>query len=368
MARTADFTPNIQVPQQAIIDVEGRSPLAEGLRGFIGGAAQGLSANEAIRKLRNRKKLSKLLADQPGLFGSEPIPPEIAEALAESPEAVAKQFISQREDQLKVLQEKRRAEAVARLFGATGRGGEILNPTGSAPAGPSPAPIIGAAPVAPVAPGSPATPMGAPPGSVPPVGQSPIDPEDIALAFAGEKPTEIAKFFKEEQERKSGASPQANQLRQQFIGVSAPFRQIAESFQRVADSAKDPSPAGDLALIFNYMKILDPGSVVREGEFATAQNATGIPDQLRNVYNRVASGERLAPGQRQDFLDRAKRLYRGQAILQGDREAEFKRIALSSGITPDNVVINFRTNIDDISLMTTSELLEHRRKLKNGSK
>jgi len=34
------------------------------------------------------------------------------------------------------------------------------------------------------------------------------------------------------------------------------------------------------------MKILDPGSVVREGEFATAQNSAGIPERIRAKYNR----------------------------------------------------------------------------------
>jgi len=39
--------------------------------------------------------------------------------------------------------------------------------------------------------------------------------------------------------------------------------------------------------------MLDPGSVVRESEFATAQNAAGVPDQVRNMYNKVLSGTRL---------------------------------------------------------------------------
>lgn len=66
--------------------------------------------------------------------------------------------------------------------------------------------------------------------------------------------------------------------------------------------------AGDISFIYQYMKMLDPGSVVREGEFATAQNATGVPERISNAYNRALRGERLNPRQRQEFLGTAGEL------------------------------------------------------------
>ena len=94
-------------------------------------------------------------------------------------------------------------------------------------------------------------------------------------------------------------------LRKEFNGLGEikDFRKVDAAYNKVknATDAK-PSPAGDLAIIFNYMKILDPGSVVREGEFATAQNAASVPDQIRNLYNRVVNGERLNANQLQLFV------------------------------------------------------------------
>lgn len=55
-------------------------------------------------------------------------------------------------------------------------------------------------------------------------------------------------------------------------------RQVMTMYQKVQGAAERPSAANDLAMIFAYMKMLDPGSVVREQEFANAQNAAGIPD------------------------------------------------------------------------------------------
>lgn len=129
-------------------------------------------------------------------------------------------------------------------------------------------------------------------------------------------------------------------LRNEFTELSKDFFKVNESVARVRASAADPSAAGDLALIFNYMKILDPGSVVREGEFATAQNAASVPDRLRAQYNKILSGERLAPDTRADFLDRAERLFEEQRTVHSMREKEYRRLADSVGADPEQVIVN----------------------------
>ncbi len=85
-------------------------------------------------------------------------------------------------------------------------------------------------------------------------------------------------------------------------------RSVMQMYQKVQAAATQASAPNDLALIFGYMKMLDPGSVVREQEFANAQNAAGIPDQVRNAYNKALSGERLNPNQRQAFLSSAQQI------------------------------------------------------------
>lgn len=105
------------------------------------------------------------------------------------------------------------------------------------------------------------------------------------------------------------------------------FREVESSFQRVVDSAREPSAAGDLALIFNYMKMLDPGSTVREGEFANAQNAGGASARARAAYNSILDGTRLTDEQRSDFLGRAEQLYQGQRQIAEQRLAPYQEQA-----------------------------------------
>ena len=145
-----------------------------------------------------------------------------------------------------------------------------------------------------------------------------------------------------------------SKLRDTFNKLSAPFYQTAESYQRINNSVKNPSAAGDLALIFNYMKMLDPGSTVREGEFATAQNSASVPEIIRARYNKIINGERLSDETRKDFYERASNLYSGQEGLHMQREQEFRRLANEYNLNPSRVFTKTRGPAYDSTLFPTN--------------
>jgi hypothetical protein len=134
---------------------------------------------------------------------------------------------------------------------------------------------------------------------------------------------------------------QAGKLRDEFRNLSKTYIDVRDAYARIQESAKEPSAAGDLALIFNYMKMLDPGSTVREGEFATAQNSAGIPDRVRVMYNKAISGERLADSTRKDFTTRAGSLYRRQEASHKKNVAQYSALAKRYGVDPQNVTTDF---------------------------
>lgn len=118
------------------------------------------------------------------------------------------------------------------------------------------------------------------------------------------------------------------------------FNTIRSAYQNVQSASQNPSAAGDLSMIFAYMKLLDPGSVVREQEFANAQNAAGVPDQVRNMYNRALNGQRLNPTQRQDFVSQAERLYGSRRQTYDQIVGEYRGYAQDYGLEPDRIVSN----------------------------
>lgn len=130
-------------------------------------------------------------------------------------------------------------------------------------------------------------------------------------------------------------------IRKEYSSHAKPFFETRDAYSRIQQAASAPSPAGDLALIFNFMKMLDPGSVVREGEFATAQNAAGIPERVRNMWNRALTGERLGDDQRADFVRQAQGLY-GRAERQYlVAQDQYRSLAERKGIDPRNVILDY---------------------------
>jgi hypothetical protein len=110
----------------------------------------------------------------------------------------------------------------------------------------------------------------------------------------------------------------------------------ATSYKKVKTTSD--SGAGDISLIFAYMKMLDPGSTVREGEFATAANAGSIPQSVMAAYNKAVNGEKLAAPVRKMFKDESKKVYAATRDRYKLKAAEYKRIAKDLGLNPSHVV------------------------------
>lgn len=129
-----------------------------------------------------------------------------------------------------------------------------------------------------------------------------------------------------------------DKLRNEWIKhpTTARTEKIRAAYNSLAASRADA--AGDLSLIFQYMKMLDPTSTVREGEQASAQNAAGVDDQIRNMYNRIVSGERLSEDQRAQFKGQAKALLDAQESEQTKVDDYYSGLAKQRSLNPGNVV------------------------------
>ena len=121
------------------------------------------------------------------------------------------------------------------------------------------------------------------------------------------------------------------------------FSLQSSAYGRLAASAADPSPAGDLALIFNYMKVLDPGSTVREGEAASIRNAGNVPQRVIAQYNSLFSGEgSLSKEQRADVLNRAGSLYKAAESSFDNVYRRYSGIAERRNLPIEDVLIDYR--------------------------
>lgn len=126
-------------------------------------------------------------------------------------------------------------------------------------------------------------------------------------------------------------------LRGEYASGTKNFSDVQEAFRRI--EAAEDTAAGDLGLIFSYMKMLDPGSVVREGEFATAQNAAGVPTRVLNLYNNLLTGERLNPKQRGSFKSQAQKLLKAAGKRETEIREGLNKVVENYDLNPENVFV-----------------------------
>jgi len=128
-----------------------------------------------------------------------------------------------------------------------------------------------------------------------------------------------------------------NEKAMQNFSVASGFQNQIDRF--IQDVGTDKyTAADDIALIFSFMKTLDPGSTVREGEFATASNAGGIPERVWNLYNKVKAGQFLTDEQRKDFSRTAKKNLDGLTKEAKRVASGYMRSAKDRGI-PEFLVV-----------------------------
>ena len=155
-------------------------------------------------------------------------------------------------------------------------------------------------------------------------------------------------------------------LRKEFLSKSKDFMEIRRNWGRIA-AVGEGTAAGDLALIFAYMKLLDPRSVVRESEFAQAVKTGSIHDRLWNAYTRALEGKRLNPEVRKKFLKTAHGLYANAKRIHDSLVGNYERIARDYGYDPSRVAIDLEGHIEEIggkrytdfSNATNDEVMKH---------
>lgn len=142
------------------------------------------------------------------------------------------------------------------------------------------------------------------------------------------------------QDQGAGGNQIANerQLRGEFQRETASYRDAKQGLDKVNAAIADGSGASDIALIFGYMKTLDPTSTVREGEAAMVQQTGSIPEQVVAMYNRAIAGERLTPQMRSEIGRAAAGQFATYEDGYNSRLTEYQGMADRYGLDWRNII------------------------------
>jgi len=93
-----------------------------------------------------------------------------------------------------------------------------------------------------------------------------------------------------------------------FKGVSEDIGSAYMNYRQLVKALDAQTGIGDISAVFNYMKTLDPDSVVREGEFALARDAAGLFQRLSNTLVEAQTGKGLTDTARAEMRELAAQL------------------------------------------------------------
>lgn len=131
-------------------------------------------------------------------------------------------------------------------------------------------------------------------------------------------------------------------------GVYNNFAEIRNSYERIRSMSGQRNAAGDLALVVSFTKMLDPGSVAREGEVALTQSAASALAQAQNFVPRLQQGNTLLPASvRNQLVAAAQEMYANYEATYNRLGEQYYQTALSYGFDPNRALMGYQPGGDE---------------------
>lgn len=140
---------------------------------------------------------------------------------------------------------------------------------------------------------------------------------------------------------KIGAAFKGEPIYKEYQGMETAFNQVNTALNQ-------ETPIGDLAGATKIMKLMDPGSVVRESELALAMAAAGRMDLLKNLLNRAITGEKLTAKQRLDFKALSNELYAAAGQAYNQKRSEYEGFGNAYQLPNLNTALGAPANVPSI--------------------
>lgn len=137
---------------------------------------------------------------------------------------------------------------------------------------------------------------------------------------------------------------QVSKLASRYKPLTDDIRTLEQGFAVKKDfNVNTTNPYDDQALIFSFMKVLDPTSVVREGEFNFAQrNASYLESIFAGASQAINGTGLLGKAQRENIIRTMDTLYKKKRAQYDAEMNGAKQVGNTFGI-PSNLFLNFDT-------------------------
>jgi len=141
-------------------------------------------------------------------------------------------------------------------------------------------------------------------------------------------------------------------IRKEFVKASGEFVKLSNAWQKIQRAGMNKNAMSDLALIFMFMKVLDPPSTVREGEARAVATSGQLGEGMRAWLERAIESKSLTDTQRNELISTARDLYREQLFNQLQLEGQYGNLADKAKVGRDEVVLDYLRADDRVNLPT----------------
>lgn len=119
------------------------------------------------------------------------------------------------------------------------------------------------------------------------------------------------------------------------------YAQAAPIYQSMRDTADRNTKSSDLNIVYGLGKMMDPTSVVREGEMIMVKNAASLGEWMNGVINQVNGGAALTPELRKQIMTEAHSRMKSYEEQFGRDADQYKTVIANGKLNGLNVLPNF---------------------------
>lgn len=142
-------------------------------------------------------------------------------------------------------------------------------------------------------------------------------------------------------------------LRKEFntLPQAKNFIEVTPLYASALQTAQAKTKASDLNLVYAFGKMMDPGSVVREGEMVMVNNTSPFADILNRYASQLSGQSALTDATRNDLLRQMQSRYAEMRSQYGDAASQYQNIAQGRNLNPANILPSF--NLPNDSFLST---------------
>jgi len=121
------------------------------------------------------------------------------------------------------------------------------------------------------------------------------------------------------------------------------YQNIRSNFQTAREAAKQNNGIGDKAIVFAFMRSLEPENpnAVREGEAQSAQDAVGLLQSYQTTLKRFLKGDRFTPEGRKKVLDMIESNLRSRRETFDEANKQYEDRAKRWQVPPEGFIRSF---------------------------